>query len=160
MTTLYSIRFRGTLKIISSCVFWFTSILTSSPLDSNRFMILTAAGESEISCFVLFTSYSSRVKPRCALWVQRSDLNRQSSGYEPNEIPFLHSAICARGCQSRAIKFCGTLFQPHAFQHTCQGQEMREKTQCQVAANNGTDPLPQGSKPCVLPLHQFAKSER
>lgn len=66
MTTLYSIFFRGTLKIISSCVFWFTSILTSSPLDSNRFMILTAAGESEISCFVLFTSYSSRVKPRYA----------------------------------------------------------------------------------------------
>ena len=36
--------------------------------------------------------------------------------------------IEARGCRARAIKLCGTLFQPHALQHTCQGRKWEKNT--------------------------------
>lgn len=50
---------------------------------------------------------------------------------------------------------CGALLQPHAIQYSTHAWAGGQYEHL-LAANHGTDPCPQGSKPCVLPLHQSA----
>lgn len=60
------------------------------------------------------------------------------------------------------VSITGCLIVRHVVSAPCfsahmPGQEVREKTQCQMALNRGTDPRPKGSKPFVLPLHQSSR---